>query len=49
MKKISIGERIYNWLESFIMDKLVAQNSPGPVFKWIFKILSLNTKSVWDG
>ena len=44
MEKIGIGERIYNWLESFIMDKLVSQNSPGPVFKWIFKIPILQYK-----
>jgi deazaflavin-dependent oxidoreductase (nitroreductase family) len=44
MNKITIGERIYNQLESFIMDKLVSQNSPGPVFKWIFKIPILQYK-----
>ena len=44
MNKISIGERIYNWLEVNIMDKLVAQKSPGPVFKWIFKIPILQYK-----
>jgi deazaflavin-dependent oxidoreductase (nitroreductase family) len=44
MNKIGIGERIYNQLESFIMDKLVLQNSPGPVFKWIFKIPILEYK-----
>ena len=44
MKKIGIGERIYSWLESFIMDKLVSQKSPGPIFKWIFKIPILEYK-----
>ena len=44
MKKISLGERMYNWIETTIMDKLVSQNSPGPVFKWIFKIPILQYK-----
>jgi deazaflavin-dependent oxidoreductase (nitroreductase family) len=38
MQKISLMEKIYNWLESFIMDKLVSQDTPGPFFKWLFKI-----------
>jgi len=44
MEKISVGERIYNWFESVILDKLVMQDSPGPVFKWIFKIPILQYK-----
>jgi len=32
---------IYNWLETFIMDRLVMQDSPGPFFKWLFKIPAL--------
>lgn len=38
MQKISLTEKIYNWLESFIMDKLVMQDGPGPFFKWCFKL-----------
>jgi len=38
MQKIGLMEKIYNWLESFIMDKLVMQDNPGPFFKWLFKI-----------
>ena len=44
MQKINIGERIYNWLEVNIMDKLVSQDKPGPVFKWVFKIPILQYK-----
>lgn len=38
MTKISLAERIYNWLETLIMDKLVLQDRPGPFFKWLFKL-----------
>ena len=37
MSKISLVERIYNWVETRIMD-LVPQKNVGPVFKWIFKL-----------
>jgi deazaflavin-dependent oxidoreductase (nitroreductase family) len=36
--KISWAEKIYAWLEIWIMDKLVMQDRPGPFFKWWFKI-----------
>lgn len=41
MQKVSIAERIYSSMEAFIMDKLVGQASPGPIFKWFFKIPTL--------
>jgi deazaflavin-dependent oxidoreductase (nitroreductase family) len=44
MQKISLMEKIYNWLESFIMDKLVSQDTPGPLFKWLFKAPILQYK-----
>ncbi len=44
MSKIGLAEKIYNWLETFIMDKLVMQDSPGPVFKWLFKMPILQYK-----
>jgi hypothetical protein len=44
MAKIGLFERIYNWMETLIMDKLVAQDSPGPVFKWLFKMPILQYK-----
>lgn len=34
----NIFERFSVWLETVILDKLVGQERPGPVFKWIFKI-----------
>lgn len=44
MGKISFVEKIYNWMETLIMDKLVMQDSPGPLFKWLFKIPSIQYK-----
>lgn len=44
MQKISLMEKIYNWLESFIMDKLVSQDTLGPLFKWLFKMPILQYK-----
>lgn len=38
MQKISLTEKIYNRMETLIMDKLVMRNSPGPFFKWLFKL-----------
>ena len=43
MPKISLTERIYNRAESLIMD-LVPQKSVGPIFKWIFKLPTLQYK-----
>jgi len=43
MPEISLIERIYNWVETRIMD-LVPQKNVGPVFKWIFKIPILQYK-----
>ena len=37
MPKISLTERIYNRIETLIMD-LVPQRNVGPLFKWIFKL-----------
>jgi len=37
MSKTGLTERIYNRIETFIMD-LVPQRNVGPVFKWIFKL-----------
>ncbi len=37
-KKPGLFERVGAWLEALILDKLVARENPGPVFKWIFKI-----------
>jgi len=44
MAKISIVETIYNRMEVWIMDKLVLQDRPGPVFKWLFKLPILQYK-----
>lgn len=44
MAKISLAEKMYSWTETWIMDKLVGQESPGPIFKWIFKIPTLQYK-----
>src|SRR5512147_2999378 len=44
MQKIGMFEKIYNWMETAIMDKLVSQDSPGPVFKWLFKMPILQYK-----
>jgi deazaflavin-dependent oxidoreductase (nitroreductase family) len=44
MARIGLAEKAYNWLETWIMDKLVMQDSPGPVFKWIFKLPILQYK-----
>lgn len=44
MAKIGLFEKFYNWMETTIMDKLMAQDSPDPVFKWIFKIPVLQYK-----
>jgi hypothetical protein len=38
LQKTGVAQRIYSWLESFIMDKLVVQDGPGPFFKWYFKL-----------
>jgi deazaflavin-dependent oxidoreductase (nitroreductase family) len=38
MERISWAEKLYNKTETWIMDKLVMQDSPGPVFKWLFKL-----------
>lgn len=44
MEKISLVDRIRNWLEPLILDKLVMQDSPGPFFKWLFKLPVLQYK-----
>src|SRR5512146_99104 len=44
MEKISLAERIYNWLKTLIMEKLVMQESPGTFFKWWFKLPILQYK-----
>jgi deazaflavin-dependent oxidoreductase (nitroreductase family) len=44
MDKISWVEKIYSWMETLILDKLVRQNSPGPFFKWLFKTPILQYK-----
>ena len=37
MKRISLTEKLYNWMETLVM-KIVPQKDVGPVFKWIFKM-----------
>ena len=44
MAKIGLFEKFYNWTETMIMDKLVSQDTPGPVFKWLFRIPILQYK-----
>lgn len=44
MAKMRLFEQVYASIEIWIMDKLVMQNSPGPIFKWIFKIPVLQYK-----
>jgi hypothetical protein len=43
MSKISLAERLYNRIETLIMD-LVPKKHVGPVFKWIFKLSVLQYK-----
>lgn len=44
MTKVGLAEKLYNWVETWVMDKLVMQDSPGPVFKWLFKMPVLQYK-----
>ncbi|HEX5837154.1 MAG TPA: nitroreductase/quinone reductase family protein [Anaerolineales bacterium] len=44
MQKISLAEKIYNRLETSLMEKLVLQERPGPFFKWLFKLPVLQYK-----
>jgi deazaflavin-dependent oxidoreductase (nitroreductase family) len=44
MSRAGLVETIYNRIEVWIMDKLVMQDHPGPVFKWLFKIPILQYK-----
>ena len=44
MGKVSLAEKIYNRMEILIMDRLVMQDSPGPFFKWLFKVPILQYK-----
>ena len=44
MKSVTVIEKFYNWTETLILDKLVSQDHPGPVFKWIFKLPILQYK-----
>ncbi len=44
MEKINWMEKFYSKTETWIMDRLVRQDSPGPVFKWLFKIPILQYK-----
>ena len=44
MAKIGLVETLYNRIEVWIMDRLVMQNRPGSVFKWLFKIPILQYK-----
>jgi deazaflavin-dependent oxidoreductase (nitroreductase family) len=44
MAKVSWLEKVYNLTEVWIMDKLVMQDRPGPVFKWLFKMPVLQYK-----
>jgi deazaflavin-dependent oxidoreductase (nitroreductase family) len=37
-------EKFYSFMETWILEKLVMQESPGPVFKWFFKIPILQYK-----
>jgi deazaflavin-dependent oxidoreductase (nitroreductase family) len=44
VERIGLFEKIYNRLEILIMDKLVMQDRPGPLFKWLFKLPILQYK-----
>jgi len=48
MSKISLTERIYNRVETLIMD-VVPQKNVGPLFKWIFKLPILQYRLAWAG
>jgi deazaflavin-dependent oxidoreductase (nitroreductase family) len=37
-EKLNLFERFRGWLESVILSRLVPTDSPGPVFRYIFKI-----------
>jgi deazaflavin-dependent oxidoreductase (nitroreductase family) len=36
--RTSLSECIYAWTEALILDKLVGRDSPGPFFKWMFRV-----------
>jgi len=38
MEKFGLIEKIYTRLEAFILETMVMQESPGPFFKWWFKL-----------
>jgi deazaflavin-dependent oxidoreductase (nitroreductase family) len=38
MEKIGLIEKIYNRLETLIMERLVLQDRPGPFFVWLFRL-----------
>lgn len=44
MPNIGLTEKVYNWLEVQIMDRLVMQERPGSFFKWWFKLPILQYK-----
>lgn len=44
MQKISFAEKIYNWMETLILEKLVMKDRPGLFFKWLFKMPILQYK-----
>ena len=44
MEKTTRVENLYSRLETWILEKLVMQDRPGPVFKWLFKIPILQYK-----
>lgn len=44
IEKAGLVERIYNRIETWILDRLVMQDSPGPLFKWLFKLPVLQYK-----
>ena len=37
-KLLSLSDKIYLWVEDFLLTKIVPQKNPGPIFKYIFKI-----------
>lgn len=38
MERIGFAERIYNRVETLILERLVMQDRPGPFFKWLFRL-----------
>jgi len=47
-RKVSLSLKVYLWMETLILEKLVPIRNVGPVFRWIFKFpLLLDRLGLW--